>query len=347
MNKKILILGNLGYIGPVLSEYLKSMSKNYEIIGYDMGFFQGCLLAPEYNYERFLSKQLYGDIRAFDKKILEGIDVVICLAAISNDPIGNVYEKQTMDINYDASFQIAMHAKEAGVRNFVYASSCSVYGFTKEGSKNEHSELNPLTAYSKSKIQCEKKLSEIADSTFQITSLRFATACGYSPRLRLDLVLNDFVASALINKKIELLSDGTAWRPLIDVIDMARSIYWAMIRSSGDNFLPINIGSEEWNFTIRELAESVKTVIPSVNLIFADGASPDKRSYKVDFNLFKSLAPDYQPTQKIEDTINEIATGISNSTFRNRDFRNSHLSRLSTLNYLRDKKLINSNLEWT
>ena len=147
---KILILGNLGYIGPVLTKYLNSLSKNLEIIGYDIGFFQGCLLNPEYTHDRYVSTQIYGDIRSFNINLLKNIDSVICLAAISNDPIGNIYEKQTIDINAISTINLAKAAKKAGVKSFIYASSCSVYGAMDQGSKNELSQLNPLTAYSKS-----------------------------------------------------------------------------------------------------------------------------------------------------------------------------------------------------
>lgn len=346
-HKRILILGNLGYIGPILTKHFRSKSENVELIGFDTAFFEGCLLQPEYSYDRYLSTQIYGDIRSFNNALLEDIDAVVCLAAVSNDPIGKVYEKQTLEINANSTIRIAQAAKKAGVKKFIYASSCSVYGVTNDGAKNEESKLNPLTAYSKSKIICENSLKELASQEFNVTCLRFATACGYSPRLRLDLVLNDFVASALINKKIELLSDGSAWRPIIDVKDMSRAIDWAVNRELKENhFLALNIGKDDWNFTIRELAESVKSVIPNVDISFASDASPDKRSYKVDFSLFKSLAADFQPIQKIDGTIKEIADGISDSDFRNPNFRDSYLSRLSTLKYLTNKNLINSNLEW-
>lgn len=344
---KILILGNLGYIGPVLTKYLNSLSKNLEIIGYDIGFFQGCLLNPEYTHDRYVSTQIYGDIRSFNINLLKNIDSVICLAAISNDPIGNVYEKQTIDINAISTINLAKAAKKAGVKSFIYASSCSVYGAMDQGSKNELSLLNPLTAYSKSKLKAENGLRELVSNKFSVTCLRFATACGYSPRLRLDLVLNDFVASALINKKIELLSDGSSWRPLIDVKDMCRSFEWAMNRDVNTYpFLSINIGKDSWNFTVKEVAEAVKKIIPNLKISFANNASPDKRSYKVDFSLYKSMAPDHQPVQKISNTIKELANGILNSNFRVKNFRKSFLIRLNTLNYLKKNKLINSDLEW-
>tara|TARA_B110000503_G_scaffold23555_1_gene36950 strand:+ start:2710 stop:3759 length:1050 start_codon:yes stop_codon:yes gene_type:complete len=347
MQKKIIIFGNLGYIGPVLVKHLRSLSKSLEIVGYDNGLFQGCLLNPEHSYERYLSSQIYGDIRFFNNEVLKNADAVICLAAISNDPIGKAYEKQTIDINATSSIELAKAAKKAGVKKFIYASSCSVYGIMDKGIKSEESQLNPLTAYSKSKILCENGLKKLISKEFSVTCLRFSTACGYSPRLRLDLVLNDFVASALINKKIELLSDGSAWRPIIDVKDMSRSIVWAINRDIGNRgFLALNIGKDSWNFTIKDLAESVKNVIPNVDISYVKDALPDKRSYKVDFSLFKFLAPEHQPIQTIYNTIKEIADGITNSNFKVKDFRKSHLVRLNTLNYLREQKLINGNLEW-
>ena len=149
MTKKIIILGNLGYIGPVLTKYLRSLKKDYELIGFDTGFYLGCLLKPEYSYDRYLSSQIYGDIRSFNKELLKDIHAIVCLAAVSNDPIGKIYEKQTLEINASSAIQIAHAAKEAGVKKFIFASSCSVYGIMDKGSKNEDSTLNPLTAYSK------------------------------------------------------------------------------------------------------------------------------------------------------------------------------------------------------
>ena len=179
------------------------------------------------------------DVRAITAVDLTDVDAVIHLAAISNDPMGNAYERVTEDINYQGTLAVARAAREAGARHFVFASSCSVYGFAEDGARNEQSSVNPLTAYARSKVASEQSLAQLAGPDFIVTCLRFATACGASPRLRLDLVLNDFVASAVTSGVIKILSDGTPWRPLINVEDMARAFDWAIDRSAlnGGEFL--------------------------------------------------------------------------------------------------------------
>ncbi len=227
---KAIIFGNLGYIGPNVVKQLRNSFPDAELLGFDIGYFAHCLTNPYYFPEVYLDGQIFGDIRNVDPKILEGADAIVDLAAISNDPMGKQYEDITMEVNYKAAVELAKKAKQAGVRNFVYASSCSVYGVASEFAKKEEDELNPLTAYARSKIATEKELLDLADDNFTITCHRFATACGFSNRLRLDLVLNDFVASAIVSKEIVILSDGTPWRPMINTKDMARAIEWSLTR---------------------------------------------------------------------------------------------------------------------
>jgi nucleoside-diphosphate-sugar epimerase len=272
----------------------------------------------------------------------------VYLAAISNDPMGSTFEGPTYDINYRAAIDLAKIAKEKGVRKFVYASSCSMYGSADDGPRTEKSPLNPLTAYAKSKVLSEGDLEKIADKEFVITSLRFSTACGMSERLRLDLVLNDFVACAVSSKKVTILSDGTPWRPLINVKDMARAIDWAVSRQSagGDNFLAINVGSDEWNYQVKDLAEAVAKVIPDIEVSINKNAQPDKRSYRVSFELFKKLAPGYQPQVDLVSTIRELKAGLEAMGFKDENFRNSQFIRLKVLTHLRNEGLLTEKLEW-
>ena len=298
--------------------------------------------------EIMLDKQYYGDVRNFPNEIIKDIDSIIYLAAISNDPMGNEFEKVTKDVNYSSAVKIAEIAKKEGVRSYVFASSCSVYGFADDGMRTEKSDLNPLTAYAKSKINAEKDLELLADSNLNVTCLRFATACGFSPRLRLDLVLNDFVASAVTNGKIEILSDGTPWRPLIHVKDMARAIDWAINRTSsnGDYFLALNAGSNNWNYQIKELAEGVKKVLPNVDIDVNKAAVPDNRSYKVDFSLFNQIAPDFFPIVSLEDAVKDLVEGLEKIKFNDTNFRESNLLRLNILRDHINSKRLNDNLEW-
>lgn len=342
---KILIIGNLGYIGPMVVKHFKKNHPAAKIAGFDIGYF-----IQNYTYngtsgDTLLDIQYYGDVRSIDESILKGFDAVIYLAAISNDPMGNVYEKPTLDINCAAAIDIAKKAKQQGVKRFVFASSCSVYGFADTLPRTETSEVNPLTAYARSKVNAEIALQPLADKNFQITCLRFATACGYSDRLRLDLVLNDFVASAIAAKKITILSDGTPWRPLIHVQDMARAMDWAIQRENGGDFLVINTGSDQWNYQVKELAYAVQKAFGgNIEVSINPNAQPDKRSYKVSFKLYESLAPNHQPKVNLEEAINGLKTGLEGISFNDPDFRQSQLIRLHSLKKLIDKGVINNEL---
>ncbi len=340
----ILVIGNLGYIGPMVVKHFKATHPNVFLAGYDIGYFIHDYTSNGMAGDILLNKQYYGDVRKFDDSVLEGFDALIYLAAISNDPMGNVYEKPTLDINCSAAIDIAKKAKQKGVKHFVFASSCSVYGTADSAPRTEASELNPLTAYAKSKVNAEKALQSMAGDDFQITCLRFATACGYSDRLRLDLVLNDFVASAMVDKKISILSDGTPWRPLIHVKDMARAMDWAIQRKQGGNFLIVNTGSNKWNYQVKELATAVQKIFSDVEISINANAQPDKRSYKVSFDLFEKLAPDHQPQITLKDAVEDLKTGLLSMHFNDPDFRQSHLIRLKAIQRLINDKIIDSSL---
>ena len=345
---KILVTGNMGYIGPSVINQLRTSYPGSTLIGFDIGYFGNCITSTEMLPECRVDFQYFADIRQFPIDLLIGVDAIVHLAGISNDPIGNKFEKVTLDINYRASIELAKKAKEAGVTSFTYASSCSMYGFADDSPRTETSSLNPLTAYAKSKAFTERDLEPLASDQFKITCLRFSTACGWSERLRLDLVLNDFVAGAVASKRITILSDGTPWRPLINVKDMARAIDWAVRREAGNggNFLAVNVGSDGWNCQVRDLAEGVAKVIPNVGISINQNAPPDKRSYRVNFDLFRKLAPGHQPKFDLITSIRELKEGLEAMEFKDEDFRNSKYIRLNTLTQLQNKGLLNQNLEW-
>lgn len=345
---KIIIVGNLGYIGPSVTRQFSASFPDAELIGFDIGYFAHSLSNAACLPEVKLNRQVFGDIRTFPEDLLDGVDAVVDLAAISNDPMGNEFEEVTMEVNYRAAVRLAEMCKRKGVRNFVYASSCSMYGAASEYPKREDDELNPLTAYARSKVAAEKDLAPLADDRFTVTCLRFATACGFTARLRLDLVLNDFVAGALVNKEIGILSDGTPWRPMINTKDMARAFEWGIIRKpdSGGPFLAVNTGCNEWNTQVKPLAEAVAAQIPGVEISINTEAPPDKRSYRVNFDLYKELAPDHQPQMNLEDTISEVRDNLSAMNFNDRNFRESQFIRLKMLARLRAGGLLNDNLEW-
>ena len=346
---KILITGNMGYIGPCVADQLRRAYPDAVLIGYDMGYFAHCLTGAEVLPETRMDRQYFGDMRAFDPAVLEGVDAVVHLAAISNDPMGNNFEKVTRDINDESSARLANFAKKAGVSRFVFASSCSMYGFAEGGPRKEDDALNPLTAYARSKVATEKVLQELATNDFVVTSLRFATACGMSERLRLDLVLNDFVAGAVAAGQITILSDGTPWRPLIHIEDMARAIDWAVGRSpsSGGAFLAVNAGSTEWNYQVRDLAQAVAKVMPDVKISINQNAQPDKRSYQVDFALFAKLAPNHQPQVDLVSAIRGLKEGLEGMGFADGNFRNSQFMRLKVLTHLSERGILDEQLRWS
>lgn len=330
---RILITGNMGYVGSVLCRHLRSTHPDAVLIGYDIGYFAHCLTGVGMLPETSLDEQHFGDIRDFPAARLRDVDAVVNLAAISNDPMGERFEAATEEINYSAAVRLAKLAVRNGVRSFVFASSCSVYGSATSDARHERGELNPLTAYARSKIATEDALGGLDRGAMTITCLRFATACGMSDRLRLDLVLNDFVAGALANGAITVLSDGTPWRPLIDVKDMARAIDWATQRkpTNGGDFLVVNVGSATWNYQVKELANAVAGAVPGTKVSINLAAPPDKRSYRVDFSLYRALAPNYLPRMTLEQSIAALRSGLAGMGFSDPDFRNSQNVRLKVL----------------
>ncbi len=347
---KILITGNMGYIGLVVIKRLWQSYPDATLVGLDIGYFAHCLTQPEFLPETMLDIQYFQDVRTLTADLLEGVDAIVHLAAISNDPMGNQYEAVTEEINYRASVRLARLAKEAGVSRFVFASSCSVYGFADDEARTEQSTLNPLTAYARSKLATEQELEKLASPEFVVTCLRFATACGASDRLRLDLVLNDFVAGAVSEKKITVMSDGTPWRPLIAVPDMAKAMDWAISRTldKGGAYLAVNAGSNRWNYQVRDLATAVAQVIPGTDVFINENAPPDKRSYRVNFDLFNKLvATEYQPECDLVSVIGQLKDKLDSMGFDDIHFRSSSLMRLNVLTHLKKAGLLSDTLEWT
>ena len=346
---KLLITGNLGYVGPSVVKRLRMSHPQATLIGYDIGYFASQLTNEDLIPECYLDQQYFADVRNFPDSILKDVDAIVYLAAISNDPMGNKYEAVTLDINYRSTLALATKAKEAGVNALVFASSCSTYGFAESEAMTENSPLNPLTAYAKSKVYTEKGLQDLATDQFRITCLRFSTACGMSERLRLDLVLNDFVASAVASRKITILSDGTPWRPLIHVKDMARAIDWAIERplSANGPFLVVNVGMNEWNYQVKDLAEAVARIIPGTEVSINKNAQPDKRSYRVNFDLFRALAPKHQPLYDLDMTIKELKEGLEAISFKEKEFRNTNFMRLKIIDSLREQGYLDEHLKWT
>ena len=256
---RILITGNQGYVGPIVARHLRRRFPQATLVGFDTAFFALSTTNAAVWPERVLDEQLTGDVRDVAPAVLAGVDWIVHLAAVSNDAMGLRFTRVTEDVNSRASIDLARKAASAGVKRFVFASSCSVYGFAPGGARKENDPTDPQTAYARSKLNTEVVLATADLPGMTVTCLRFGTACGVSDRLRLDLVLNDFVASAVTTGTINVLSDGTPWRPLIDVRDMARAIEWALIRDIADGgpVLSINVGAQDSNYQVRDLAAAV------------------------------------------------------------------------------------------
>ena len=339
----------MGYVGPAVIRQLRRSYPDATLVGADMGYFSHCLTAVDMLPECRVDAQYFADVRRpLAPEILNGCDAVVQLAAISNDPMGKSFEDVTGQVNHRAGVEVARQAKAAGARSFVFASSCSVYGSAEGGARTEDSPLEPLTAYARSKMKAEQELELLADDRFTVSCLRFATACGMSDRLRLDLVLNDFVASAIATQSITILSDGSPWRPLIHVADMARAMDWAINRRAEDSgsFLAINVGRDDWNYQVRDLAEAVADSVSGTYIVMTPNAQPDKRSYRVSFSKFVSLAPGHQPQMTLASTIAEVRQGLEGMGFHDANFRQSTLIRLEVLKRLQQRGLLSSGLEW-
>ena len=345
---RILITGNMGYVGPVLVRHLRARFPDASLIGYDNGYFAHCLTSEEDTPETLLESQLIGDVRELPAALLKDVDAVVHLAAISNDPMGNRFEAPTREINFGSTVAIAEAARNAGVRSYVFASSCGVYGAANGRARRETDDVEPLTAYARSKIDAERQLRQMELEPMTVTCLRFATACGMSPRLRLDLVLNDFVACALADGTITVLSDGTPWRPLIDVTDMARAIEWAVLRGTGNGgaFLTVNAGSDAGNCQMVKLAEAVADNIPGTRVSINRKAPPDRRSYRVDFSLFQTLAPEFTPQVTLAQSIASVRDGLAATGFSDAQFRNSQHMRLKALESLLAAGRLGADLRW-
>jgi len=342
MKKNVLIIGHKGYIGTILTDYLLK-NNNINIVGIDSNLFSLNNYAKK-NIK--IKKSIKKDCRNINLRDIKPLpDVIVYLAAVSNDPMGNEFKDATKEINFLNCVKTASEAKKLGVKKFIFASSCSMYGSSGNSLKKENNKLSPLTDYAHSKVNAEKKLKVISSKDFQVISLRFATAAGLSKNLRLDLVFNDFIANAILEKKIILLSSGISWRPLIHVNDISKAISWSIIFSSKKRFLALNIGSEKWNFRIIDLAKKISRLMPGTIVSVKNSSNHDKRSYRVNFNLFKKLAPNHQPSMNFKKAVKELANFLKKEKKNLKNFRNSpKWSRFARLKYLVNNKSINKKL---
>lgn len=297
---RILVTGHQGYLGTVMVPVLQA--GGHDVTGLDIGYFADCVLGPPPQDPPTISV----DLRDVTPEHLAGHDAVVHLAALSNDPLGALAPQITHDINHHASVRLAWAAKEAGVKQFLYASTCSVYGASGDGLVTEEAALKPLTPYAQSKVKVEDDVAAMADDTFSPVFLRNATAFGFSPRLRADIVLNNLVGHAVLTGEVKVLSDGTPWRPLVHARDIAEA-FLAVLHAptSSVHARAFNVGTEANNLTVAEIARAVVDVVPGSRLAITGLTAGDDRSYRVDFSAIRE-AIGYQATWTVPAGADEL-----------------------------------------
>jgi nucleoside-diphosphate-sugar epimerase len=338
---RILVTGSSGYIGQVLVQLLRQA--RHDVLGLDTGFYEGC----DFGAMPAPVPVIATDLREVRRSQLAGFHVVMHLAALSNDPLSNLDPALTYEINHEASVRLARLAKEAGVSRFIFSSSCSTYGAAGDVPMTEDCELNPVTPYGVSKAMVERDLLALADDRFSPTLLRNATAYGVSPRLRMDLVLNELVALAMTTGRIIMKSDGTPWRPLVHVEDIARAFLAVACagreRVHGQAF---NVGSTAENYRISELAEIVRQTVPGSEIEYAEGAGPDKRCYRVDFSKIARQVPEFEPQWHARRGARQLYEAYRAVGLTEGDIDGPRYRRLGTLQNLLASGRLDSTLRW-
>jgi len=328
---RVLLTGHRGYIGAVAGPVLQSAG--HQVVGLDTDLFAGC----EFGEPLPDVPEILKDIRDLTKADLKGFDAVVHLAALSNDPLGNLNADLTYDINHRASVHLAELAKESGVRRFVFSSSCSTYGAAGDEFLDETAGLNPVTAYAESKVFVERDVAQLADDHFSPTFMRNATAYGASPRLRLDIVLNDLVAAAYTTGKVYIKSDGTPWRPIVHIRDIIGAILAVLeAPQSAIHNETFNVGQTEENYRISQLADIVAATVPGCHVEYAADGGPDKRCYRVICEKIRGVLPNFHPQWNARKGAQELydayrAAGLSSRTLEGTPYtRISHIQRLIT-----------------
>jgi nucleoside-diphosphate-sugar epimerase len=338
---RVLLTGHEGYIGSVMGPAL--VEAGYDVVGLDCGYFRDCTLVPQRTSVPGVSK----DLRDLDPGDLHGVDAVIHLAALSNDPIGNLNEAWTQEINYQGSLRLAELARAAGVERFLFSSSCIMYGMSEAAVVDERARLDPTTEYARSKVRAERAISELADDSFSPTFLRNGTVYGLSPRMRFDTVFNDLIGSAVATGRVVVHGDGSPWRPVVHVKDLVRA-FTAVLEAPRENIHDeaFNTGADALNHRVRELATIAVGAVPGCKLEVLGEPSADRRTYKADFDKFTRAFPDFEFGWTPGDGAGELRDALVSIGLTQETFADSRFTRLKWLRHLLETGQVDGSLRW-